>query len=382
MRFGIGQPEIDAVTDCIRKGELARFQVGADGRIARCERELAKMSGTEYALMVNSGTSALICAMVALGIGPGDDVLVSSYTWISSPLAPMLVGAIPRLVEMDDTLTMDPDDLERKIRPDTKAIICVHMMNMPCDMDRIMAIADKHGIPVIEDACQAVGGLYKGRRLGSIGKIGAYSFNNYKNISCGEGGAVITSDTVLYDRARLYHDAGTFVQNYEHAVKIPHFAGQDYRASEIQAAIILEQLKRLDPGMEKWRDRVRFMRNLIEKRGGFKIARHNDVDSACALLLQFDTAEEAEAFSDKFKCLRLINSGRHVFTNWTPLTERRAYRDDVNPLITDKGRQVTYDESAAPRTIDLMKRTCDITPSWKMTDEQIIERVNSFYENR
>lgn len=379
MRFGIGQPEIDAVTDCIRKGELARFQVGTDGRIARCERELAKMSGTEYALMVNSGTSALICAMIALGIGPGDDVLVSSYTWISSPLAPMLVGAIPRLVEMDETLTMDPDDLEKKIRPDTKAILCVHMMNMPCNMDRIMAIADKHGIPVIEDACQAVGGLYKGRRLGSIGKIGAYSFNNYKNISCGEGGCVITSDTVLYDRARLYHDAGTFVQNYDHAVKIPHFAGQDYRASEIQAAIILEQLKRLDPGMEKWRDRVRFMRNLIESKNlSFKLAPHNDVDSACALLAQFETEEEAIAFEEKFKCGRIINSGRHVYTNWTPLTERRAYRDDVNPLITEEGRKVSYGEDAAPRTLDLLKRTCNITPSWTDTDEKLIEKVNAF----
>ena len=148
MRFGIGQPEIDAVADCIRKGELARFQVGKNGRIARCEKELAALSGTNYALLVNSGTSALICGMVALGIGPGDDVLVSSYTWISSPLAPMLVGAIPRLVEMDDTLTMDPDDLEAKIRPDTKAIICVHMMNMPCDMEKgMLAKYDESAAP-------------------------------------------------------------------------------------------------------------------------------------------------------------------------------------------------------------------------------------------
>lgn len=379
MRFGMGQPEIDAVADCIRKGELSRFQSGANGRIARCEKALAEMSGTKYSLMVNSGTSALICSLVALGIGPGDDVLVSSYTWIATPLAPMLLGAIPRLVEMDETLTMDPDDLEAKIRPDTKAIMCVHMRNAPCDMDRIMEIANRHGIPVVEDVCQAVGGLYKGRRLGSFGKISAYSFNCFKNISCGEGGAVITSDEELYDRARLYHDAGTFVQNYEHAVQIPFFAGQDYRASEIQAAIILEQLKRLDPGMERWRDRVRLMRELIEKRGGFKIARHNDLDSACSLMLQFDTPKEATSFAQKHKCLCLIYFDRHVFTNWTPLVERRAYRDDVNPLITPKGMQVKYDETAAPRTLELMRRTCDVTPNWNMTDEEIAARVDSFY---
>ena len=377
--FEIGPEEIRAVTEVLQSGRLTRFQAGTDGYLAKAERALAEKMGVKHALMVNSGTSALMCAMVALGIGPGDEVLVSAYTWISTPLAPMLLQAVPKLVEIDETLTMDPEDLERKITPRTKAILVIHMANLPCDMDRIMEIANRHGIPVVEDACQAVGGLYKGKRLGSFGKISAYSFNNYKNISCGEGGAVITSVEELYDRARLYHDAGTFVQNYEHAVQIPFFAGQDYRASEIQAAILLEQLKRLDPGMEKWRDRVRLMRSLLEKRGGFKIARHNDPESACALLLQFDTEAEADAFSQKHKCLRLINSGRHVFTNWAPLTERRAYRDDVNPLITPKGLLAKYDESAAPRTLDLMRRTCDVTPSWRWTDDEVAARVDSFY---
>ncbi len=373
MRFGIGQPEIDAVADCINRGCLTRFQSGKNGYLARAERELAEMAGVRHALMVNSGTSALLCGLVALGIGPGDDVLVSAYTWISTPLAPMLLGAIPRLVEVDESMTMDPDDLERKIRPDTKAILCVHMLNIPCDMDRIMEIANRHGIPVLEDACQAVGGLYKGKQLGTFGRVGAYSFNNYKNISCGEGGAVITDDEELFDRVRLYHDAGTFVQDYDHAVQIPHFAGQDYRASEIEAAIICAQLQRLGPGMERWRDRVRLLREKVEKRGKIRLAPHRDPASAVTLLAQFDTEAEADAFATKHQRMRIINSGRHVYTNWVPLVERKAYRDDVNPLITPAGMKVSYDETAAPKTLDLMRRTCDITPSWKATDEQIEE---------
>ena len=149
--FGIGEPEINAVAETIRKGWLTRFQGKTEGYLAQCERELASKIGVQHALMVNSGTSALIASMVALGIGPGDEVLVSAYTWISTPLAPMLLGAIPRLVEIDESLTMDVDDLERKITPRTKAIMVIHMANRPCDMDRVMAIADARGIPVISD---------------------------------------------------------------------------------------------------------------------------------------------------------------------------------------------------------------------------------------
>ena len=348
--------------------------------VKELESALSAYTGAKHCVTAASGTEALLIALMALGVKAGDEVITTSFTFVATAEVIVLLGAVPVFVDVEpDTCNIKVSEIEAKITPRTKAIIPVSLYGQCGDMDEVNAIADKHGIPVLEDACQAVGGLYKGRRLGSFGKISAYSFNNYKNISCGEGGAVITSDEELYDRARLYHDAGTFVQNYEHAVQIPFFAGQDYRASEIQAAILLEQLKRLDPGMAKWRDRVRLMRALIEKRGGFRIARHNDPDSACALLLQFDTEAEADAFSQKHKCLRLINSGRHVFTNWAPLTERRAYRDDVNPLITPKGLLAKYDESAAPRTLDLMRRTCDVTPVWSMTDDEVAARVDSFY---
>lgn len=372
MRFGIGEEEIEAVADTIRRGVLTRFQGGTEGYLAKSERALAEKIGVKHALMVNSGTSALMCAMVALGIGKGDEVLISAYTWISTPLAPMLLQAIPKLVEVNETLTMDPDDLERKITPRTKAIIVIHMANLPCDMDRIMEIANRHGIPVVEDACQAVGGSYKGRRLGSIGKIGCFSFNNYKNISCGEGGAVLTSDYGLFDRARLWHDAGTFVQSYDAPVKVPMFAGQDYRASEIQGALIWVQLKRLDPGLAMLRERVALAAKTIRETGKYRPAPHNDPENAVTLAIQFETPAEFEAAA-KEKGWKSIHdtAGRHVYTNWPPLVEKRAYRDDVNPYLTEDGKNADYGPGAAPRTLDILKRTMYVPVPWDAPLEEV-----------
>ncbi len=370
--FEIGQEEIRAVTEVLQSGRLTRFQAGTDGYLAKAERVLAAKMGVKHALMVNSGTSALMCAMVALGIGPGDEVLLSAYTWISTPLAPMLLQAVPKLVEIDATLTMDPEDLERKISPRTKAIVVIHMANLPCDMDRIMEIANRHGIPVVEDACQAVGGLYKGRRLGTFGAIGCFSFNNYKNITCGEGGAIITDDPVLFDRARLWHDAGTFVQSYDAPVQIPMFAGQDYRASEIQGAMIYEQLKKLDGWMEQLRLRVKRMREVVEEVGKYRLAPHNDPESAATVVLQFDTPEEFERRVGVLGWGSIFqNAGRHIFINWPPLVEKRAYRDDVNPYLTPAGADARYDEAAAPRTLDLLKRSAYLTPAWNTPLEKV-----------
>ncbi len=377
--FGIGEPEINAVAETIRKGWLTRFQGKTEGYLAQCERELALKTGVRHALMVNSGTSALIASLVALGVGPGDEVLVSAYTWISTPLAPMLLGAIPRLVEIDASLTMDTDDLARKITPRTKAIMVIHMANRPCDMDRIMALANARGIPVVEDACQAVGGCYKGRRLGAIGALGCFSFNNYKNISCGEGGAILTDDPKYFDRARNWHDAGTFVQAYDAPVEVPLFAGQDYRASEIQGAILFEQLKRLDPGLDMWRERVRCATALIEAEGRFTIAPHHDPESAANLALTFDTADACEAFCTRNNRSSIFTSaGRHIYLNWVPLVEKRAYRDDVNPFLTEAGRDACFDESAAPNTIDILKRTVYVTPEWDQPLDAVREQIASF----
>ena len=239
-----------------------------------------------------------------------------------------------------------------------------------------MAIANARGIPVVEDACQAVGGSYRGRRLGSIGVLGCFSFNNFKNISCGEGGAILANDARLYDRARNWHDAGTFVQAYDAPAKVPLFAGQDYRASEIQGAILFEQLKRLDPGLDQWRTRVRHATACIHTDGRFSIAPHHDPESAANLALIFDTPAACEAFCERNNKGSIFKTaGRHVYLNWVPLVEKRAYRDDVNPFLTEAGRDACFDETAAPKTIDILKRTVYVTPDWDQPLESVREQI-------
>ncbi len=192
--YEIGQEEIDAVARVIRSGQLFRYRGGEGGECDQFEKELAESMGCRHALLLTSGTVSLISGLVGLGIGPGDEVILPAYTWLASPGAVLHVGAIPVLAEIDESLTLDPDDFCRKITPRVKAVMPVHMSGRPCDMARICASARQRGIRVIEDACQAVGGSFQNRRLATIGEAGAFSFNHFKNIAAGEGGAMLTSD--------------------------------------------------------------------------------------------------------------------------------------------------------------------------------------------
>ena len=180
--------------------------------------------------------------MVGCGIGPGDEVLVPAYTWVATAAAPLAVGAVPVLTEINQTLTIDPDDIRRKISPRTKAIIVVHMLNLVCDMDAIMAIAKEHDLLVIEDACQAVGVTYRGRRCGTIGDAGAFSFNVHKNIQAGEGGAVLTNSQRAYTRALMYHDVGSYIREGRADTSEAVFIGQNYRMTNLAAAILRAQI--------------------------------------------------------------------------------------------------------------------------------------------
>ncbi|MFA5206883.1 MAG: aminotransferase class I/II-fold pyridoxal phosphate-dependent enzyme, partial [Lentisphaeria bacterium] len=191
--YDIGQAEIEAVIKVITSKQFMRYRGGEGGYTEQFEKALQDKFQVRHALTVNSGTSALIGALAAMGIGPGDEVIVPAYTWVATAMAPLAVGAVPVMADIDESLTIDPEDIGRKITPYTKAIIPVHMINQPCDMDAIMAIAKKHHLLVCEDACQACGVSYKGKRVGTIGHTGALSFNQFKNITCGEGGAVLTN---------------------------------------------------------------------------------------------------------------------------------------------------------------------------------------------
>jgi dTDP-4-amino-4,6-dideoxygalactose transaminase len=344
----------------IASGQLLRYRGGEHGFTTRFEVQLAEKLGVKHVLTVNSGTSALISALVAAGIGPGDEVLVPAYTWVSTAIAPLAVGAVPILVDVDESLTIDPEDIKRKITPYTKAIIPVHMLNLVCNMDAITAIAKQHNLKVIEDACQAVGVSYKGRRVGTIGELGAFSFNQYKNLNSGEGGAVLTNDDRLFTRARMYHDVGSYTREYEFEGNEPVFAGVNFRVSELTGAVLYAQLPRLDPLLRRLRKRHTAMTKYLSRSKKLRISQHNDPANAVGLSVIFERPEEAKAFAQQAGVERLIETGRHVYSNWVPVLTQRTFHERMNPFKW-ANREITYSADMCRQTLDILERSCRVS---------------------
>src|SRR3954469_3204547 len=204
----VGAEEIDALRRVIESKNLFRYYgVGAGpDEVASFERELAEAMGAKHALCVNAGSSALICGLIGAGVGEGDEVIVPAYTWNATPNAVIAARATPVLAEVDDSLTLDPEDVARKIGPKTKAILPVHMRGAPANMDALTGLAKEHGVVLVEDVCQAAGASYGGRRLGTFGDAGAFSLQFNKIITTGEGGVMITDRDDLYELAIDVHD--------------------------------------------------------------------------------------------------------------------------------------------------------------------------------
>jgi dTDP-4-amino-4,6-dideoxygalactose transaminase len=346
----------------LARGDLARYYSPGVSEVEAFEKELAKAIGVYKTLGVNSGTSALICALVGLGIGPGDEVLVPAYTWVATAAAPLAVGAVPVLTEVDWSLTIDPIDIRKKISPHTKAIVVVHMINVVCDMDAIMAIAKEHNLLVIEDACQAIGVTYRGRRVGSIGDVGAFSFQLNKNIQCGEGGAVLVNSEQVYTRALMYHDVGAWIREGRADTTMPPFLGQNYRMPNLSAAILRPQLKQLDAKLdERRRRRLYWLDKLASKAGkfNFKVSPHHDEPSAVGLTVYFDDPEQAKAFGSQRGIARLIDTDKHVYTKWAAILSGVTMHPRMDPY-TWAPRDVRIRPDSCPKTLEILERTCNI----------------------
>ena len=356
----VGVSEMLTLGRVIASGQLLRYRGGEQGFTTRFEQSLRQQMGVKHALAVNSGTSALICSVVGAGLGPGDEVLVPAYTWVATAIAPLAAGAVPIMVDIDETLSIDPADIERKITPHTKAIMPVHMLNLVCNMDAIVAIARKHNLKIIEDACQAVGVTYKGRRVGTIGDAGAFSFNQFKNLNSGEGGAVLTNDDRVFSRARNYHDAGSYIRQHEFEGNEPIFAGMNLKVSELTGAVMHAQLPRLDPYLRRMRRHREAVAEILSKSSSFKISPHNDPQNALGLTVIFKTADEAGRFARHKGVERLIDTGRHVYTNWEPVMTQRAFDERMNPYRWAK-RKIVYTPDMCKRTLDILSRTCRVS---------------------
>lgn len=319
--YVFGEEEKKEILDVVEGGYLFRYGVeGVDGfrhKVASFEKEMAEKLDLKHVVATSSGTGSLLCCLAALGIGAGDEVIVPGYTFIASISSIILSNAIPVLAEVDESLTLDPDRIEELITERTKAIMPVHMLGNPCDMDPIMAIAKKHKLYVIEDCCQAVGASYRGKRVGTFGDIAAFSLNVFKTITSGDGGAVGTNDDLLYERAFGFHDQGHKPSRMGVEVGNRSIVGMNMRMNELTGAVSLAQIRKLDDILSVLRVNKAKLKRYLEDLPGVSFRKLNDAEGECATLLTllFDTPEKAEKFSEKIGAKPIAYSGWHVYNN-------------------------------------------------------------------
>jgi dTDP-4-amino-4,6-dideoxygalactose transaminase len=378
----IGNDEVEAVRRVIESGQLFRYRGGEGGETDQFEAEWSEKIGVKHTIAVTSGTAALICALAGMGIGPGDEVIVPGYTFMATPNAVLAVGAVPIIAEIDESLGLDAADVEKKITPRTKAIIPVHMCGLPANMDAVMAVANRHGLQVLEDCCQADGGSYKGKRLGSIGHAGGFSFNHFKIISCGEGGAVTTDDDDTYYRALVHHDGGCAFRNHAAEVTVPFFAGSSFRTNEILSAILRVQLSRLDGILGKLRAEKRIMMDGLADVSAFTFNPINCIEGDCGttLGLYFESAEQAREFAAKagelgVGCGSPYDSGIHVYWNWEPILQQRGSYHPMRDAYQLTDVKYEYSEDMCPRTKEYLARTMYIGTSVDRSEDALMDMI-------
>lgn len=349
--------ETNEVLEVLRSGHLSRNGRPDDPhfchKVQDLEAAFAARMGARHCLAVNSGTSALMCALIAGGIGPGCEVLVPGYTFVATYSAVIAVGAIPVLVEIDESLTIDPQDAQRKITPNTRAIIPVHMLGNPCAMDAVVELARAHDLVIIEDCCQALGGSYQGHMLGTFGAFGAFSLNNYKVINTGDGGLLITGSEDLYAKAFGYHDQGHRPLRQGVEIGNRDLIGINLRMNELSGAYALAQLRKLDRILATLREKkARFKQALVSAHLESLHFRKINDPGECATLLtvQLEDQPAAQAAARVLGTKTVDQSGWHVYNNM----------EQILGFVGPDGRQPVR-VNMLPKTDDILARSINLS---------------------
>ncbi len=375
--YRIGQEEIDAVAKVIKSRKLFRYM--EDSECGRFEQRYARYVGVGEAVMTASGTAALVAALAGAGIGPGDEVIVPAHTFMATAVAVLAVGAIPVIVDVDESITISPEALENGIGPRTKAVIPVHMWGLPCNMNRLMEVAKKRKLIVIEDACQGVGGAYEGKKLGSIGLAGAFSFNYYKNMTCGEGGAVVSSDPRLMQIVRCSTDCCGFFWNGKEQ-DIRSFSANGSRASEFEGAVMNVQLDRIDDTISAMRKSKKDILRRTTASGLLAASPRHSPDWECGTKICYllPTSTAAEAFAKQVGGVISAKTGRHTYNEWDPILNRRAgHVPAMNPYTweANRGCRMHYSLDMCARSLGILGRSVMIDNNPEFTAGQIDELV-------
>lgn len=363
----IGQAEIDEVVEVLQSRHLSRYGREDDptfgAKVRHLELLIARQCGVSHALGVNSGTSALWCALGALGIGPGDEVIVPGFTFVASISAIVYAGALPVLAEIDASLNLDPADVEARITPRTRAIMVVHMLGNPARIAELQAIADRHGLLLIEDCAQAFGASYRGRAVGSFGAVGILSFNEFKTITCGDGGMIVTSDEAVYRRCFALHDQGHSPLRLGVDVGERPFLGLNFRMIELAGAVLLAQVRRLPDILARLRQNKRLFKSLLADLPGlaFRDLPDPEGDLATHLVVLFPDETIARCVARELSSRVLADSGWHIYTQMEHLLMQRTASMRGAPFNTP-GAPVAdnYHPGMLPCTDNLVRRAMSI----------------------
>lgn len=359
-------------------------------KVATFEKEFAARMQTRYALAVTSGTAALQCALAALQVGPGDEVILPAWTWHSCFNTIVHAGALPVFAEIDESFNIDPNDIESKITPATKVIMAVHLQGTPADLDPILKIARKHGIRVLEDCAQAVGADYKGKPVGSHGDIGIYSLQLNKTITAGEGGAVVTNDPVLFERAARFHDLGGLRDLHQTVVGKPQldwFFGTNFRMSEFTGGVLLAQLRKLDAIVAAVRANARRVYEGVRDLPGIRFRRQPDPagELGAAVFIDFGTRERCDRFLAAMKAEGVPASrpsGSVILPTLPHVIKKVTVHPNWPSFTSERGRSIQYGPQCCPRTLDILGRFAGVSMDPKFTEQDcqdIIKAIRKVY---
>ena len=331
-----GKAEKKEVQDVLNSGILMRY--GFDSmrqghwKAKELEKEIESKFNVQYAQLVSSGTSAVSLALASAGIGAGDEVIMPCFTFVASFEAIIMLGAIPVIVDIDDTLTLDILSVQNAITPKTKAIMPVHMCGSMADLDPLIKICTAHNLILIEDACQAIGGSYNGKALGTLGDLGCFSFDFVKTVTCGEGGVVITNNNDLYTNADLFSDHGHNHLGTDRGAETHPYLGYNFRISELNAAVGLAQFRRLDDFISIQKKHYTIIRKELENLDGltFRSVPKGGVESYAFLNFFLNDLDTARKVNSAFKsngidvCFHYYDNNWHYIRKWEHLKNQKS----------------------------------------------------------
>jgi 8-amino-3,8-dideoxy-alpha-D-manno-octulosonate transaminase len=372
--------EQQQLTEVLESHNPFRFSNPIDkSKVALFENEYATRMQTKHALAVTSGTAALHVAMAALEVGPGDEVILPAWTWYSCYNTVIQAGALPVFAEIDESFNIDPKTIEPLITPQTKVIMAVHLQGNPADMDPILTIARKHGLKVLEDASQSVGASYQGKPLGSMGDIGIYSLQQSKTITAGEGGALVTSDAYLYERACRFHDMSV---RKDFPSKLGFIPGLNYRMNEFTGGVLLAQLRKLDTIIGDVRRNARRVYSGIRDLPGVHPRHLPDPQGelGTGIFLGFRTREERQRYADAMKAegVPVSAPAGSVILPVVPEIEQKVTVTPRWPSFSsERGKSIRYGRECCPRTIDILSRFAGVMMNPKYTERDTEDAVTA-----